>query len=202
MKPMKLLKEAFVGTAIVIGMSSTAEAQKVTITYPNGEKREADCSKLYQENGQLWFTRETTEELDINHTPIGVSVKDLSKDEKEREKQLSNNLYLFLVHVARQHGDCVTMTMELEKKMGVKNVDEIYARIYEPKYGKDWKEKVKKNGCTVIDFTAQCKEAMDKKVSLLDSDALLGLEDLLTSYEQENLFIAQSAHDPRFELAI
>jgi hypothetical protein len=149
------LQKSFAGTALILMLSLATKSQTVSITYPNGQTRSVDCSLLYKENGKLYLTREATTALDLNKTPIGTSVNDLSKNPTERLQQLSQNNYLFLVHVARMHKDCVIVTANVEEKMGIK-VDEIYSKLY----GEKWRETLKNGGCTVLSYRDQCKQAM------------------------------------------
>lgn len=140
---------------ITMGLATqNAEAQEITVTFPNGKTAQFDCSLLHVENGQVWMTEEAIHALDrayggVSISSNGLTGKDeLSSDPKIRGQQLSNNLYLFMVHLGRQHKNCISQIAGYEEKKGL-NVDEIY--------GEGWENRT---DCIIVDITKGCKSEM------------------------------------------
>lgn len=143
---------------VMLGLTSHfAQAQEVTVTFPNGKKAQFDCGLLHVENGQLWMTADAIKALDMAYGGVSISSSgltrkaDLDQDPKIRGQQLSNNLYLFMVHLGRQHKNCEAQIGRYEKAKGL-NADKIY--------GEGWENRT---DCLIVDVTNMCSSELGIK---------------------------------------
>lgn len=95
---MSKLKYLFLLTTLSLGTAFAANAQSTTITYPNGQTKNFDCTTLKVQNGKLLMTCEGAQEWDVN----GQNVCQLSNISSSNYPEIFKAAWF---HGALQHND-------------------------------------------------------------------------------------------------
>jgi len=188
--PDELLAEPLVGEVMPLITAKAMPDPVVEITHPNGTVCKIDCANFIVRGNKIYLTSEAITQIDSNHTTVqGTYTKaemeqaqknDLKNKTKTFEQMSSKNTYLFIVHLARAHKDCVVIAAKFEEKVWTKEkLDEIKAakgkvskgdlekakqfaqakvdKIYTNLYGPNWKT-IKT--ATLLDVNKAVKAAM------------------------------------------